>query len=290
MLQTEPQIQEVLGIAEKGHDYFLQITDARPDTGGLSGATPAEAVSWGKVDPDTLPSTVVCYLDSHGRVADPDRLRHRQPQAPQAEAPLRPPRGAAGDADAALPASAQAEEVTDAMTQTKFARELDRRHRRGARRRRNRAPLVRGRLHRARQGTRQPGHRSRHRSESVHPRGDPARPSRTTAGSRRKRATPPSASASRACGSSTRSTAPRSSSSTSPSSACASASSRTACRCWASSTTRFTRSCSPARAAVGSRSTARRSASAHSTTWPPRGCSPAARKPSAASGTSSRRS
>ena len=34
-LQTEPQIQEVLGIDEKGHDYFLQITDARPDTGGL---------------------------------------------------------------------------------------------------------------------------------------------------------------------------------------------------------------------------------------------------------------
>ncbi len=64
MLQTEPQIQEVLGISESGHDYFLQITDARPDTGGLSGATPAEAVSWGKVDPDALPSTVVCYLDS----------------------------------------------------------------------------------------------------------------------------------------------------------------------------------------------------------------------------------
>jgi deoxyhypusine synthase len=64
MLQTEPQIQEVLGIAEKGHDYFLQITDARPDTGGLSGATPSEAVSWGKVDPDRLPDSVVCYLDS----------------------------------------------------------------------------------------------------------------------------------------------------------------------------------------------------------------------------------
>src|SRR5207244_12269915 len=44
-LQTEPQIQEVLGIDERGHDYFLQVTDARPDTGGLSGATPGEAVS-----------------------------------------------------------------------------------------------------------------------------------------------------------------------------------------------------------------------------------------------------
>jgi deoxyhypusine synthase len=64
LLQTEPQIQEVLGISEKGHDYFLQITDARPDTGGLSGATPAEAVSWGKVDPDKLPDAVVCYVDS----------------------------------------------------------------------------------------------------------------------------------------------------------------------------------------------------------------------------------
>jgi deoxyhypusine synthase len=63
-LQTEPQIQEVLGIEEKGHDFFLQITDARPDTGGLSGATPAEAVSWGKIDPDQLPGTVVCYVDS----------------------------------------------------------------------------------------------------------------------------------------------------------------------------------------------------------------------------------
>src|SRR5436190_11710996 len=63
-LQTEPQIQEVLGIDERGHDYFLQITDARPDTGGLSGATPGEAVSWGKVDPDRLPDAVVCYVDS----------------------------------------------------------------------------------------------------------------------------------------------------------------------------------------------------------------------------------
>jgi len=64
VLQTEPQIQEVLGISEKGHDYYLQITDARADTGGLSGATPSEAVSWGKVDPDKLPGTVVCYLDN----------------------------------------------------------------------------------------------------------------------------------------------------------------------------------------------------------------------------------
>jgi deoxyhypusine synthase len=64
ILQTEPQIQEVMGIEERGHDYFLQCTDARPDTGGLSGATPGEAVSWGKIDPDNLPDCVVCYCDS----------------------------------------------------------------------------------------------------------------------------------------------------------------------------------------------------------------------------------
>jgi deoxyhypusine synthase len=64
VLQTEPQIQEVLKMHEKGHDFFLQVTDARPDTGGLPGATPSEAVSWGKIDPDRLPDTVVAYLDS----------------------------------------------------------------------------------------------------------------------------------------------------------------------------------------------------------------------------------
>jgi deoxyhypusine synthase len=64
ILQTEPQIQEVLGLEESGHDYFLQVTDARPDTGGLSGATAHEAMTWGKVDPDKLPDSVTCYTDS----------------------------------------------------------------------------------------------------------------------------------------------------------------------------------------------------------------------------------
>lgn len=63
-LQTEPQIQEILRIKEVGQDYFLQVTDARPDTGGLSGATPHEAVSWGKVDPNRLPDAIVCYADT----------------------------------------------------------------------------------------------------------------------------------------------------------------------------------------------------------------------------------
>ncbi len=64
LLQTEPHIQEVLSLNEKGHDYFIQVTDARVDTGGLSGATPGEAVSWGKIDPEQLPDSVVCYVDS----------------------------------------------------------------------------------------------------------------------------------------------------------------------------------------------------------------------------------
>ncbi|MBN1424352.1 deoxyhypusine synthase [Candidatus Fermentibacteria bacterium] len=63
-LQTEPHLQEVLGLADVGHDFMVQITDARPDTGGLSGATPSEAVSWGKINPDELDRTVVVYLDA----------------------------------------------------------------------------------------------------------------------------------------------------------------------------------------------------------------------------------
>ena len=92
VLQTEPQIQEVLGIAEKGHDYFLAVTDARPDTGGLSGATPAEAVSWGKIDPDQLPGHGGLLHRLDHRAAAADRLRARQARAAPAQAALRPPR------------------------------------------------------------------------------------------------------------------------------------------------------------------------------------------------------
>jgi len=62
-LQTEPQIQEVLMIPEAGQDYDINITDARPDTGGLSGAPPSEAASWGKIDPTKLEETVTAYVD-----------------------------------------------------------------------------------------------------------------------------------------------------------------------------------------------------------------------------------
>ena len=64
LLQTAPHVNDILELETAGQDYFLQFTDARPDTGGLSGATPQEAVSWGKVDPEHVPDTVVCYIDS----------------------------------------------------------------------------------------------------------------------------------------------------------------------------------------------------------------------------------
>src|SRR3989449_7611043 len=85
LFQTEPQIQEVLGIDERGHDYFLQVTDARPDTRGLSRATPAEAGSWGKVDPDRLADAGVCYLDSTGAlpITTAYALAKHEPRTPK---------------------------------------------------------------------------------------------------------------------------------------------------------------------------------------------------------------
>lgn len=63
-LQTQPQLWEVLGINKGGHDYFIQITQDAPHWGGLSGATPSEAVSWGKIKPNMLEDTVVVYADT----------------------------------------------------------------------------------------------------------------------------------------------------------------------------------------------------------------------------------
>ncbi len=63
-LQGQPTLWEVYGIKKGGSDYFIQITTDQAVWGGLSGATPAEAVSWGKVKPDMLPNTVVAYCDS----------------------------------------------------------------------------------------------------------------------------------------------------------------------------------------------------------------------------------
>jgi deoxyhypusine synthase len=54
----------VLGINKGGHDYFIQITQDAPHWGGLSGATPSEAVSWGKIKPEQLDESVVVYADT----------------------------------------------------------------------------------------------------------------------------------------------------------------------------------------------------------------------------------
>ncbi len=63
-LQAQPTLWEVYGIPKGGNDYFIQITTDSVVWGGLSGATPAEAVSWGKVNPGVLPDTVMAYCDS----------------------------------------------------------------------------------------------------------------------------------------------------------------------------------------------------------------------------------
>jgi deoxyhypusine synthase len=63
-LQAQPTLWEVYNIPKGGNDYFIQITTDQVVWGGLSGATPAEAVSWGKVNPGVLPDTAVCYADS----------------------------------------------------------------------------------------------------------------------------------------------------------------------------------------------------------------------------------
>jgi deoxyhypusine synthase len=63
-LQAQPTLWEVYGIQKGGNDYFIQITTDQVVWGGLSGATPAEAISWGKVNPGVLPDTVVAYCDS----------------------------------------------------------------------------------------------------------------------------------------------------------------------------------------------------------------------------------
>lgn len=61
--QTGPALYQILKIKEGGHDYIIQFTDARPDTGGLSGATLQEGKSWGKIK-TSHKGNVVVYGDS----------------------------------------------------------------------------------------------------------------------------------------------------------------------------------------------------------------------------------
>ncbi len=63
-LQTQPMLRIQCGIDVSGHDYDIQITIDSPHWGGLSGATPEEAISWGKIKPERLASSVVVYSDT----------------------------------------------------------------------------------------------------------------------------------------------------------------------------------------------------------------------------------
>ncbi len=61
--QTGPALYQILKLKDGGHDYVIQITDARPDTGGLSGATIQEGKSWGKIK-TSHKNNVIVYGDS----------------------------------------------------------------------------------------------------------------------------------------------------------------------------------------------------------------------------------
>ena len=59
-LQTQPTLQQILRDNSKGgHDYFIQLTTDSPHWGGLSGATPQEARSWGKIKDANINNVVV---------------------------------------------------------------------------------------------------------------------------------------------------------------------------------------------------------------------------------------
>jgi deoxyhypusine synthase len=62
-MQTQPMLNQIMNINKGGHNYFIQITADAPHWGGLSGATPSEAISWGKIKPNQLKNDVVVYSD-----------------------------------------------------------------------------------------------------------------------------------------------------------------------------------------------------------------------------------
>jgi deoxyhypusine synthase len=61
--QTGPALYQILKMKEGGQDYLIQLTDARPDTGGLSGATLQEGKSWGKIK-TSHKDNIIVYGDS----------------------------------------------------------------------------------------------------------------------------------------------------------------------------------------------------------------------------------
>lgn len=63
-LQTQPTLWQILDLNRGGHEFVLQISTDSPQWGGLSGATPSEAISWGKVQADMMKNHVVVYSDT----------------------------------------------------------------------------------------------------------------------------------------------------------------------------------------------------------------------------------
>jgi deoxyhypusine synthase len=63
-LQTQPTLWQILDLNRGGHEYVLQISTDSPQWGGLSGATPSEAISWGKVQANMMKNHVVVYSDT----------------------------------------------------------------------------------------------------------------------------------------------------------------------------------------------------------------------------------
>jgi deoxyhypusine synthase len=63
-LQTQPTLWQILDLNRGGHEYVLQISTDSPQWGGLSGATPSEAISWGKVQANMMKNHVVVYSDA----------------------------------------------------------------------------------------------------------------------------------------------------------------------------------------------------------------------------------
>lgn len=63
-MQTQPTLAQILDINKGGHDYFIQVTTDAPQWGGLSGATPSEAISWGKIRSEEVKNHVVVYSDA----------------------------------------------------------------------------------------------------------------------------------------------------------------------------------------------------------------------------------
>jgi deoxyhypusine synthase len=84
-LQTQPTLWQILDLNRGGHEYVLQISTDSPQWGGLSGATPSEAISWGKVQADLAKNHVVIYADSTlaGPLVFSHALSTRKKRAPK---------------------------------------------------------------------------------------------------------------------------------------------------------------------------------------------------------------